>query len=551
MADTNLNLSLDIAKNSHESSFPKPKTEKIFFYRKLGKSEFERCEVKDSRPLIILMRNPLDDIYELSLDEKIFTVTEFCDDYVIIDFEGRPQKIAGRVVEVINKWRRNHPSYMETSKKISRTWPSQKKLGAPKCFQYTKEQFDNISNELAYNMENAATKRLCKDSSGISKNILSYSFEFDWTNLSITFRKESLQDNFSETTPYRQIFFDECYSFGTGIKFHNYNYDREKFPEAVFSEIHPKVTEMRNIWAGKNLTVYPVNAQNNGSLFLESFTEVPYEPPLYDVLKHNFAAEIDSHIDRKNPECLKEFCTRNNIAMTKKMRTEYVNVPGALIKYIVLYKAGFKNPDIIFKLLQPENRIANYITEEESDFIGFCQMSLPLVGEIKLYNLLTKENKYFFSDVLRMLNLYEFSIPAEYKELLLKEGFTKYCHDILVSIVRKIKVSNIEFKYTLAQKKLCDKIDGYDFLLPKNREELSQLGYSFNNCVGSYWHAIANKKTTVVYAMKDGGYKMCIEIKSRDVVQAFRNSNKPLLPDEQVVLKKWIQKKYLGLKINL
>lgn len=130
-------------------------------------------------------------------------------------------------------------------------------------------------------------------------------------------------------------------------------------------------------------------------------------------------------------------------------------------------------------------------------------------------------------------------IQFELKKDIFEDGFTKFNHDALSNISYKIRNKKIEFKYTQKELKLEDDIDGFSFRLPKDSYQLCEIGTSLRNCVASYAENVQNKECTIVYAKKDDKYKLCIEVRGKEILQERANHNSAPNEEEMSVLLKW------------
>ena len=122
---------------------------------------------------------------------------------------------------------------------------------------------------------------------------------------------------------------------------------------------------------------------------------------------------------------------------------------------------------------------------------------------------------------------------------ILEDGFTRFNHDALEKISYNMDCREITFKYTGEQKKLEDDIDGYSFRLPKTSIQMCEIGCSLHNCVASYAERVDSKDCTIVYARKDGAYKICIEVCENRVMQELIDRNAQPTAEERAVLAKW------------
>ena len=98
---------------------------------------------------------------------------------------------------------------------------------------------------------------------------------------------------------------------------------------------------------------------------------------------------------------------------------------------------------------------------------------------------------------------------------------------------------NITFKYSEEQKKLEDDIDGYSFRLPQTSYQLCEIGTSLHNCVASYTDNVQKKECTIVYATKNDEYKICIEVREKEIFQERIDRNASPDEEEKIILQKW------------
>ena len=116
----------------------------------------------------------------------------------------------------------------------------------------------------------------------------------------------------------------------------------------------------------------------------------------------------------------------------------------------------------------------------------------------------------------------------------------------MMHFVRFLSV-RITFKYSGEQKNLEDDIDGYSFRLPKTNMQMCEIGTALHNCVASYAESVEEKECTIVYAEKDGQYKICIELQENKIYQERIDRNAAPTGEEKAVLSKWHERH--GLKI--
>lgn len=150
------------------------------------------------------------------------------------------------------------------------------------------------------------------------------------------------------------------------------------------------------------------------------------------------------------------------------------------------------------------------------------------------------------NDGMSMFCKYFRYLPEELKKDVFEDGFTKFNHDALSNFSYQLENKNIVFKYSREQEKLEDDIDGYSFRLPKDSYQLCEIGTSLHNCVASYGEGVRKKECTIVYVQKDGQYKICIEVRGKEIVQERIDRNASPGEEENSVLKKWHERHALG-----
>ena len=143
------------------------------------------------------------------------------------------------------------------------------------------------------------------------------------------------------------------------------------------------------------------------------------------------------------------------------------------------------------------------------------------------------------NDAMEMFAKYFKYLPEELKKDVFEDGFTKFNHDALSNISYQVKNKNIVFNYSMEQKSLEDDIDGYSFCLPKDSYQLCEIGTALHNCVASYGEGVQKNECTIVYVQKDGQYKICIEVRGKEIVQERIDRNASPGEEEKAVLLKW------------
>lgn len=123
-------------------------------------------------------------------------------------------------------------------------------------------------------------------------------------------------------------------------------------------------------------------------------------------------------------------------------------------------------------------------------------------------------------DAAKMFQDYFEYLPAEVVQSVIRDGLSKYNHDVLSKYNPKLK--NVEFKYTKNRLELEDNILEYEFYLPKESFDLAEIGSSLHNCVGSYGDSVMQNRCTIVVAKKYDLPVLCIEVRNLKTVHQVR-----------------------------
>ena len=287
------------------------------------------------------------------------------------------------------------------------------------------------------------------------------------------------------------------------------------------------------------------------------FTKLPCEPLLYGILMNKELYDIKFHFrySRKDTKVLNHFLRKARIKNYRVLRKSFSEHPQVLISYMRLHDASFKDINLYNRVIESEDNINEINRFDRKNLVFFCKKCIKLRGEIPCMNLLFKktydEDGDWFekSDGMDMFCKYFKYLPEELKKDVFEDGFTKFNHDALSNISYQVKNKNIVFEYSREQEKLEDDIDGYSFRLPKDSYQLCEIGTALHNCVASYGEGVQKNECTIVYVQKDGQYKICIEVRGKEIVQERIDRNASPGEEENSVLEKWHERH--GLKRSL
>lgn len=304
-------------------------------------------------------------------------------------------------------------------------------------------------------------------------------------------------------------------------------------PPNVAKKVFERVRECAQIFTG--IKIEETRFAEPKDILIDAFnlTKIPFEKNLYPVLTSEYFEDEKFIVDRRESNIYNKFCKSVRIRSYRMLRKSYMERPLSLVTYHKVKRCGFSDVNIFNKILF--DRVLSFVFDELyiEALCFFCKKFLKKKNELSLLNVLRKfaDEKggihihYEVRDSLNMFRLYYRYVPKELKTAILSEGMTTFNHDALSEISYKVNHKNRKFSYSKAQKSLEDKIDGYEFCLPADTNELVSVGVEMRNCVASYADDVLKKECTIVYAKKNGKRCLCIEIRGKTVCQerAVRN----------------------------
>ena len=229
----------------------------------------------------------------------------------------------------------------------------------------------------------------------------------------------------------------------------------------------------------------------------------------------------------------------------------YAKHPIVLLLCMRLHDSGFRDINLYNRVIESEENREEIRHLDRKSLVFFSKYSIKKRGQLSTMNTILRKSEdvdYFMKDdAFCMFRSYFRHIPEELRKDILEDGFTRFNHDALAKISYSVENRSITFKYSGEQKNLEDDIDGYSFRLPKTNMQMCEIGTALHNCVASYAEIVEGKECTIVYAEKDGEYKICIEVRGKEVCQERIDRNEAPTGEEKAVLSKWHERH--GLKI--
>jgi hypothetical protein len=192
--------------------------------------------------------------------------------------------------------------------------------------------------------------------------------------------------------------------------------------------------------------------------------------------------------------------------------------------------------------------------------IGFYQstesylQSLRIIrhtrGEAAAVKLLEREDFCNMQDCAHMWGLLT---PQNKRKFIRAKIRSRDIHDYLTRLVDKQQHENVRIKYkSLRDFPLTGKVDDLIFSLPPDTDQLSHLGRTMHNCVGTYRDRVLSDKVRIIAAFKDRKPVICIEIRGTKVVQAKLVNNQPVRDSAELnrALLAWAKSRKLTIETN-
>ncbi len=417
---------------------------------------------------------------------------------------------------------------------------------------YTAEQ---IAQYLRYRKDTARAETAREnelDANKIPKNIFAYEITTDTKNLFVSIKARSfvavkmpVETQTCGGEESAQLIFD----MKTGeVKREGKPFD---MPIEVAQFALEKLLEVAKCFTGVNIKI-DKKERNAVDIIkvMNDLTALPFEYKLVSVLKEKYVENLHFEIDRANSKIYNDFCKKAKIRNYRMLKKAYEARPEALLTYLRVKSCGFRDVNIFNRIFAEKNLFTLFDkycrTENLTSLVFFCKKCIEARGELSTIHILSKVNQADFSrafdDALRMFHRYFRYVPTDLRGEIYHEGFTEANHNALSEISYKCENKNCKFSYTAAQKNLEDDIDGYSFRLPRDSYTLCDIGIHLHNCVASYTDNVLEGNSTIVYAAKDGEYRICIEIQGKEASQELTKYNATPNEEQRAVLSKWHDK---------
>lgn len=567
--------------------------EKIYFYRKFGTADFVLSE-KEKKIIPVRIKNqflPDNLVYNWSNNiwEKADSIPEENDEILPAEFVEFPVRSVkpsfsghgvlsderGFSIEDLSPcemadycaWKREESRYFFNSRNFKDANDSQKDyFGAELCVDEEKLTLSLTLKKFArkelegrdYMNRHIDSKFPVYSSEAIERpSFISETIFFDMKQGNISFDFDSnsepwrlKQNSHKEFLPFE--LHDKILQLLGNLEFYFY-------PQSVLCAAYKKLSELAKKFTGLSeapATINYLSEENTKPRYLSEMyvlTKLPCEPNLYEVLMNKELNDLKFNFkyDRSDTKVLASFLQKAHLKDYRILRKVYAKHPIVLLLCMRLHDSGFRDINLYNRVIESEENREEIRHLDRKSLVFFSKYSIKKRGQLSTMNTILRKSEdvdYFMKDdAFCMFRSYFRHIPEELRKDILEDGFTRFNHDALCKVSFSAENRNITFKYSGEQKNLEDDIDGYSFRLPKTNMQMCEIGTALHNCVASYAEIVEGKECTIVYAEKDGEYKICIEVRGKEVCQERIDRNEAPTGEEKAVLSKWHERH--GLKI--
>lgn len=567
--------------------------EKIYFYRKFGTADFILSE-KEKKIIPVRIKNqflPDNLVYNWSNNiwEKADSIPEENDEILPAEFVEFPVRSVkpsfsghgmlsderGFSIEDLSPcemadycaWKREESRYFFNSRNFKDANDSQKDyFGAELCVDEEKLTLSLTFKKFArkelegrdYMNRHIDSKFPVYSSETIERpSFISETIFFDMKQGNISFDFDSnsepwrlKQNSHKEFLPFE--LHDKILQLLGNLEFYFY-------PQSVLCAAYKKLSELAKKFTGLSeapATINYLSEENTKPRYLSEMyvlTKLPCEPNLYEVLMNKELNDLKFNFkyDRSDTKVLASFLQKAHLKDYRILRKVYAEHPIVLLLCMRLHDSGFRDINLYNRVIESEENREEIRHLDRKSLVFFSKYSIKKRGQLSTMNTILRKSEdvdYFMKDdAFCMFRSYFRYIPEELRKDILEDGFTRFNHDALCKVSFSAENRSITFKYSGEQKNLEDDIDGYSFRLPKTNMQMCEIGTALHNCVASYAEIVEGKECTIVYAEKDGEYKICIEVRGKEVCQERIDRNEAPTGEEKAVLSKWHERH--GLKI--
>lgn len=328
--------------------------------------------------------------------------------------------------------------------------------------------------------------------------------------------------------------------------------------------------------------------QPPGKAQVIAYIERPFDNNI--VYLHSYlGAKFVSVVPRESRDPYRLFMQWLKLSPPPSLRQAYLQNPYAVTIWLLLQRAGFQDINIMRQFLQEQSflgftlrdvyldeeqgfvrlldqkedfrlqdklEVCNWLREERGEAIAarLMRATFPGLGLWRGWLALPAGNAagmqsdtlYYLRRGARML------LEEETRQEFLRNGLTGPVHDMCVQDMNHTNFRSHyprqDIAYALEVQSWNCLVDGMIFSLPRDTDELIEIGRKYHNCAASYYERVIKGASVIVSATFHEQPAICIEVVDKEIVQAFGPCNMRLNGLRTKILQDWAKK--CSLRLN-
>ena len=348
-----------------------------------------------------------------------------------------------------------------------------------------------------------------------------------------------------------------------------------------------------------------VSSSLKGFSLVLGYMLCPFNVNFFIICQHwglnPYDADFTSLSSGNTPDAENEMFACLGIKPVKTVRKLYQKFPQGIISYAAAKDLGITDVNLLMKSANPKwyaffkyymiscnNGEIRYAVQ--GALKQFAQDMLAFTNQKTLWNSLDRTvnclvdktvSNFYITDGMQMYLAFSEQLTEKEKREILSEGFNKYTHDFLLrrnnelneemrrnrmsssfkksmdtNVVFNIEKSFLDLEYKAGpnfKKNSNGEMvpvpdeDRYCFFVAKDSYTLKVIGSEMSNCVGwGYKQDVLTRRATIVYAMHQGKYKICIEVSPKfSIRQAYGPHNSHLHGEAFEAYSEWCKEKHI------
>jgi len=346
-----------------------------------------------------------------------------------------------------------------------------------------------------------------------------------------------------------------------------------------------------------------VSSKLKGFHVIVGYMLAPFNINFYKIAQHwglnPYDSDFRSLSSGDTPTAENEMFASLGIKPTKTIRKMYQQNPQYVVCYAATNDMGFTDVNILQKSYSPEyydflcylmisfaGGLVSYANQD--NIKNYVEDLLKISDQKTVWNSIQRTVKYYqknknysfnINDGFGAYSMCRNELSDNEKKEIMREGFNDYTHDFLIrriddmhinadglshgntvnNIIFDIEDSFLALEYKAGddKKKIknvhtgleeivpCPDEERYCFYVARDSKTLRTIGSEMHNCVGwGYANSVEQRKATIVYAMYQNKYKICIEVTPNfGIRQALGPCNYALCGKDLEAYSEWCHEK--------